>query len=366
MILQRYIHRETLQAFAAMLLLLVAIYASTRAVTYLGDAAAGKIAGEVILGMLAMKIITSTLVILPLCFYLGVLLALGRMRQDRELVAMVDAGCGPVFFHGQVARLAAGCAAFMALLSFVVVPWAERTLDDLEARATDEANVSGIVPGRFKEYSGGDRVLFVEGLSDDETVMNDVFLRIRESTREGVLKADSARLENDPQHRGRFVVFADGRRYLGEPGQADYSITEFSRYGVRLAGGREAEGDLAMGARPVHELWLDGSAHALAEIHWRLAMPVAVVLLGALAVALVRSRLLTGRYLLLFVGILVYFLYNNLLGIFRTLVKREMLDGLIGLWPVHLALIAVVLAVESPPLLRARRARRDAELLSAS
>ncbi|MCC7412855.1 MAG: LPS export ABC transporter permease LptF [Gammaproteobacteria bacterium] len=364
MILQRYLQRETLQAFGASLLVLVLIYSSTRTVSYLGDAASGKIASDVIVSLLGLKIITAMLVVLPLCFYLGVLLALGRMQQDRELVAMAGAGCGARFFHTHVGRAAIACAALMALLSFVTVPWAERRVETLQARASDEANVSGIVPGRFKEFEGGDRVLFVENASATGEIMRNVFLRVREHEREGVLKADSARLDDDAKTGGRFVVFGDGSRYLGLPGQADYRITDFEKYAVRISAGKVATADPAMGATPTHELWLLGTAHAVAELNWRLAMPIAVVLLGALAVALVRMRTFAGaRSMLILVGIMIYFLYSNLLGIFRSLVKREIIDGLVGMWPVHGMLVIVILGIELGPRLWRRRQRPDVQLL---
>lgn len=364
MILERYLQREVLQSAGAALVLLVLIFASTRAVNYLGDAASGKLAGDVILAMLALKTVESLRVIVPLCYYLGVLLVLGRMQQEREVVAIANAGCGRGFFHRQMLRLGAGYAVFMALLMLVIVPMAERRIELLEARGEEQADISGIAPGRFKEFEGGDRVLYVQAIAGEQQVMRNVFLRVRERDREGVLKADGARLENDPASGERFVVFADGRRYLGMPGQADYTITEFEKYGVRLGGGRAA-GAPQMGAMPTHELFALGTPHAIAELHWRVAMPVSILLLGALAVTLSGARLLGGRFMLVLVGILIYFVYNNLLGIGRSLIKREVIDTAVGLWPVHLGLLGAILALEFVPRLRRRRRPARVELLPA-
>ncbi|MGE0386927.1 MAG: LPS export ABC transporter permease LptF [Gammaproteobacteria bacterium] len=354
MILDRYLRREVLRAFAACMLLLAAIFASTTTVRYLADAASGKIAGEVIAALLVLKLGTASLVLVPLCFFLGILIAYGRMRQDNELVAMAGAGYGAGRLQAQTARMALGCAAAVALLSFVLEPMAERELDDLEARAADEANVSGIVPGRFKEYDGGDRVLFVERVADEHRRMQQVFLRVRDHDRDGVIRADNAGLADDPRTGERFVVFGNGRRYLGKPGTSDYSITEFERYGVRLSGGGASD-EVHLGAMPTHELWVVGTPHALSNLHYRLAMPISVLLLAAAAAALVRWRALEGRFTLILAGILLYFLYNNLLGIFRSLVRRETIGTIIGLWPVHLFFAVLVLALEfGPGLLRTR------------
>ena len=105
MILRRYLQLETLRGTTACGTLLVAIYAAMTAVRYLKNAAAGEIAGDVIAAMLLMKLATGSLVIVPLCLFLGILLAYGRLRQDREIVAMTAAGCGRRFFYDQIGTL---------------------------------------------------------------------------------------------------------------------------------------------------------------------------------------------------------------------------------------------------------------------
>jgi lipopolysaccharide export system permease protein len=51
----------------------------------------------------------------------------------------------------------------------------------------------------------------------------------------------------------------------------------------------------------------------------------------------------------LLIAVLVYFTYSNLLGVARTLVKKEEIPGVVGLWWVHLLILGVILLMEYHP-----------------
>jgi lipopolysaccharide export system permease protein len=70
---------------------------------------------------------------------------------------------------------------------------------------------------------------------------------------------------------------------------------------------------------------------------------LAALLLTMLGVAMNRFGGAEHRYTQIFVGVLVYFVYSNLLGISRTLLKRDEIPPVLGLWWVHLALFAAIL-----------------------
>ncbi|MCA1854287.1 MAG: LPS export ABC transporter permease LptF [Beggiatoa sp.] len=328
MVLERYLWRESLRAFGAVLLLLTCAYASSRFVQYLADAAAGKLGSDLILELLGLKLLSTSVLMLPLCLYLGIYMALTRLGRDHELTAMG--------------------------VSLYVAPWAEARLDTLAERARTESDITGIVPGRFKEFTEGDRILYVEGVSDDRRTVSNVFLQGRQEGRLGVLTSQSAELANDPKTGDRYVVFKDGRRYTGTPGRLDYAIVEYRKYAVRLDRDRN---DSAAGLKPgtpTAALWTIPGSPATAELQWRIAMPITAVVLPLLAVVL--GRLPTGshRYIGLLSAVLIYFTYSNLLTIGRTLIKKGDLSPYIGLWAVHILLCAVILCVLYYPWLRQR------------
>ncbi len=357
-ILTRYLLREIALAFAGVFVLLLLIFLSRSVVEYLADAASGTLPVDAILGLLGLLVVSKLSLLLPLCLFAAVLLALGRMQRDNELVAMANAGVGGRYLHRQIGKLAALFAAAMALCALSFGPLATRVMKEHEAKAQQESDITGITPGRFKEFSAGNRVLFVEGLSADKQRMEEVFLQIRDDEKLGVLAADGAALTAEEGTGHRFVVFSNGSRYEGVPGRADYDITHYQRFGVRMDRSETHRAVESTRAIPTSRLWGSEDPIHIAELQWRISVPIMTLLLALFAVALLRRSAADSRYTALLIAILVYFTYSNMLGIARSLLHKGDLPVYVGLWWVHLLLVAVIVALEYWPALRARLRQR--------
>ena len=72
-------------------------------------------------------------------------------------------------------------------------------------------------------------------------------------------------------------------------------------------------------------------------------MPISALLLGVLAVLVSRTSPREGRYARLFGAILIYIIYNNLMGVAQNGLQRGTISPALGMWWVH-ALLAVVIA----------------------
>lgn len=357
MILERHIHREILEKSGWVLGVLLLVLASNRFVDYLAEAAAGKLPAGLILSMLAMKLLAMLPKILPISIFLAVILAMSRMARDRELVMIAVAGLSSGFQMATVARVAALYALPVLLVSFFVAPWAEREVQELRDRAEVESDVTGIAPGQFREFSKGDRIVYVERAARGREIMEDVFLQVRERAHLGVLTSDRAHYRTEARTGSRYVVFEDGRRYLGQPGALDYQITEYQTYAVLLQQGTAGPVPDELEAIPTLQLLRQATPAHHAELQWRLSAIIAALLLPLLGVAMNRFAFNEHRYTPVFVAVAIYFIYSNLLGISKTLFKRDQISGFIGLWWVHALLISALLLILYLPDLR-RRLRR--------
>ena len=88
-----------------------------------------------------------------------------------------------------------------------------------------------------------------------------------------------------------------------------------------------------------------GNRAHLVELQRRISAAVSIVVLGLLAVPLARTTPREGRYGKLFLAVVVYFIYTNVLSIAENLVERGMVPGLVGVWPVHAAMALLALAL---------------------
>ena len=345
MILERYLQREILEKLIWIIGLLVLILTSHRFVDYLEDAAAGHLPGGLLLGVLGAKMLAVVPRLLPVAVFLAVILALTRLSGDREIIIMRVAGLGVGFMLWSVFKLSLAYAVLVAIMAFIISPWAENEVQLLRIRAQQESDVTGIAPGRFKEFSNGDRVVYVRELAADGQLMMGVFLQVREGDRIGLLTSDSAGFDFEERSGSRYIVFANGHRYIAPIGSQEYQITSYRRYAQLIVQG--GSGNLAAGLEgmPTLDLVHSDRPEYSGELQWRLAYVIASILLPLLAVIITRYSFGTNRYLALLVAILVYFIYSNLLSISRTLVIRELLPAWIGLWWAHIGLAMLILVL---------------------
>jgi lipopolysaccharide export system permease protein len=152
-----------------------------------------------------------------------------------------------------------------------------------------------------------------------------------------VLVAQSGYHYTDAESGEQYLVLEDGTRYDGIPGRPDYRILSFETYRVRIEvpAARDAP-VLGYDARPTLELMSTWDRGAAAEWQSRLAKPLSLFLLAVLALVFSHTNPRRGRFLGLFLAILVYFVYVNLIGVGDAMLKQGRIPSVVGLWWVHL------------------------------
>ena len=353
MIIRRYIHIEILQRFLWMAGLLFLIYSSDKFVDYLAQAASGKISSSLVFHLLWLKLISVLPKLLPATIFLAVILTYSRLVSDNEMAILFSSGMSKLEQLKIVFILIAPVCVFVAGISFFVAPWAEVRLDELKAQARQEADITGIAAGQFKEFSKGDRVVYIESLSDDKTTMENIFLQIRQHGKLGVLTSDSAVFEVDKESGNRYIKFEDGRRYVGVPGGFDYKITEYKTYAILV---EASEAVLPSKKRrssiPTSVLISSDAAKNKVELQWRASSVISCMLLSLLAVLLCQLPIGEKRATLIFISMLIYFIYSNLLAVAKSLLKHDNVPLIVGLWWVHALLIIAMLVIYYLPQIK--------------
>jgi len=328
------------------------VFASNKFVGFLADAAEGSLPADMVFLMLGFKMLATLPKILPVSILIAMLLAFSRMASDRELVILAASGISKSFQIKVVSRFALVFCIFVSVITLYLAPWAERNIHDLKERAKQESDISGIKAGQFKEFSQGDRVVYVQNPSPEKGSMEEVFLQVRQEGKLGVLTSDSARFKIDPKSGNKYVVFSEGRRYVGEPGLLDYQITEYEKYAIQTESATANSTAGKISSLPTTEIMVsDNKAHQ-AEFQWRISLILSCLLLSVLAILLMQSHANEKRYTPFVIGISIYLIYSNLLGIAQTLLKRDAIPSFVGLWWVHLILISVLFLLFYMPEIR--------------
>lgn len=345
MIIERYIHQEIFRYLLWLTGLLFLIMAGHRFVRYLADAAGGKISGDIVFNMVGLKLLATLPTMLPAALFLSVLLAFSRLLRDSELTIISAAGMG-LRYQIQVAiRFTLVFAVPLVVIVLYLAPWAEATMQTLQERARQEADIAGIAPGQFREFSEGERVVYVQEEAAEVGRMSGVFLQIRQRNRLGVVTSDRAYLYSMPETDSRYVKFENGRRYVGKPGELDYEITEYEAYSVLIQRRSATPAEWRLEALPTLELLRTDNSRYRAEWQWRMSVIISTFVLVVLAVLLNRLYIQQKQYMSVFVAVLIFFVYSNLLGISKTFVVRDKVPIWVGMWWVHAIVIILILAL---------------------
>ena len=92
MILNRYFLKTIFSYTASVSVIFLLIIVSSRSIQYLDQAARGEINPEVVFWIILFRLPEFGQIILPLSFFLGIVLTLGKLRSESEFVVMQQNG----------------------------------------------------------------------------------------------------------------------------------------------------------------------------------------------------------------------------------------------------------------------------------
>ncbi|APV51703.1 LPS export ABC transporter permease LptF [Betaproteobacteria bacterium GR16-43] len=355
MIFQRSLIREFSLIAIAVVGVLLAIILTSLLVKLLGQAAGGEVLPDAVIGLIAFKLLTQMPVLLGVSVFAAILLGLTRSYRDSEMTVWFTSGLSIAAWVTPVIQFSLPVALVCAFLSFWVSPWSEEQAVEYTRLLRSRDEVSSVTPGVFRESRSSDRVFFVDKISEGDAEVNNVFVQSTQNDRLGVMVAKKGFIET-AENGDRFIILLDGRRYEGTPGTLDYRTVDFNRYAIRIEPKEAKREEPQNKAKGTLDLWQERTPPTVAELHWRLAQPLAVLIMGLFAIPLAFVNPRQGRSWNILLAVLVYALYSNLLNIFQAWTAQGKLPGWLGLWPVHLAMLAIVLALFSRQLFSYRKA----------
>ena len=342
MLIFRYLFRETVKSQLAVFLVLMTIFVTQRFVRVLTEASNGDIPASLVLGFLALKAPVLASMILPLSLFLGIMIAHGRLYVDSEMSVMRACGISEWY----VTRVMLVLAVVVAILTGMLTLWAAPSAQEREYRLEDElgadSGLSTLIPGRFQQTSNEKAVIFVHEIGTGEKKLQKVFLAQHDKEGEGihVVYASQGNVQEDSDGSQQLVLH-NGLQYEGEQGQRDYRVVAFDEYQIQIAEQEAERQRRRLSAYPTSSLWKDDSIDAIAELQWRLAIPLSLPLLVLIAVPLSAVNPRQGRFGKMFPALMLYLGYFMLLMAGRKLLEEGKVPPQVGLWWVHILVLGI-------------------------
>ena len=361
-IISRYLIKEVLYTLLGVTSVLFMIFLSGQLVALYTMAASGNLQVKAILTTLGLQSIANLVFVLPLSFYIAILLAFNRLYRDNEMVVLEACGISQWKVLRAVLAFAVVFAILVAVLSLVVVPWSESQTEVIYKQAKQRSTLESLSAGRFKELTKGEGVVYVQEYNPNDLRMKKVFMQHRikhkDSIDESIISATSGYRTIDKKTGDQFLILENGFRYeqLGKTKQT--AVIQFEKHGVRVEEDTNtSKVELRRHSMPTLALLKRGSGPDQGEFQWRVSTALLIIVLAMLGIPLSRSSPRQGRYAKLALALLIYIIYTNMLNVSRAWLNNGKISIWVGMWWVHVLglLLALALLINWKPLLRRLR-----------
>ena len=328
----RYLFRQTASNFFGIFITILLMFFSGKFVVFLSSAATGRYPVDSVLSILAYTLPSVIEVILPLSLCLAIILSIGQLYVDSEMIVFKSCGISDTALLFYVQGLAILVFIIIAVFSLLLTPLAAKKMIQLENDPHTFSSLGTLTAGSFNKIDKG-AVMYVGDLSQDKKSLADIFiasinkqgdislLRANQGSVDIVADGDR-KLELEGGSLSNLSVFNDNARFLNFA-----SATHF----YRESSPAEQLSFEAIDAMTTGSLLLkqryDHNQDYLAALVWRFSLPWLAPIAAIIALALSETSHRRGRYAKLFPSVLLFMLYFAAI----LLVKNGVANANIGI-----------------------------------
>jgi lipopolysaccharide export system permease protein len=345
MIISRYLIKEISTVLLANTLILLLVFIGNQFAHYMQIAISGHLTAHLVTILLILKMPQLLGTVLPLSLFLSIILAYGRMYADNEMTILFASGVN----LNKIIKITLVPTAIVMMLIAILILWVSPHINKYVNDLLRKGALSPfelVASGRFQSPHNGRWVLYTEQVSDGHKKLQQVFVADQSKTSStDVLMAKTAHQKFDNKTGDLFLVFNDGNRYVGTPGEKNFQIIRFAQYGIRYASNDKMI-KLKEDSMEMTTLWHNyKEKRSAAELQWRLSVPIMAFVLALLAVPLSRVKSRQNRYVQIVPAILLFIVYGNFLYLGRDWIREGNVSIYFGVWWVHLImlLLAIIL-----------------------
>ncbi len=342
-IVQRYLILEILKSSSATIFILFVILMSNTLGRVLSEVSDGEIPVEAIFPVFLGQSIQVLSFLMPLGFFLGVVFAFGRLYKDHELVVLHACGFGYIQQYRSVLLIMLPLAIITAWLSIWLSAEALQRAKNIVDEKKDIHEFQSLKVGQFNLSKDKRSVFFMQSISADKLEIQDIILTQNTENSNILETAKMGKNKLDDKTGDLFLEVGPGTRYEGKAGKADYKIIEFDKHGILLKKNQTKISALKSVEKYPSQLKNSKRLVDQVELFWRINIPVALIILGLLAVPLSYISPRQGRYGRVGLALLIFIVYLNLLGFSRGALERGNLPLWLNFWWVHILFLILTL-----------------------
>jgi lipopolysaccharide export system permease protein len=347
-IIFRYLLKEVAKTQLAVFVVLMTIFISNKFVRVLDDASEGGIPGHLVMTFIGLKIPDLAGMILPLSFFLGVLLAYGRIYADNEMTVLHACGVSEWYVVRITLILGFVTAIITGAFTLYLSPLASEYEYQIKDQIAADSGLSSLISGRFQATGNKKAVVFIHDKNRDDNTFEKVFvaqLPNKNTPNASVINSSLVYAEKgqvvEEDSGTQRLVLSNGTRYQSDIENKEFRQVAFDKYHIQIQDQKVAQKRRKLSAIPTQQLYQEDTAEFSAESQWRIAFPLACFIITLVAVPLSVVNPRQGKFGKMLPALMLFLGYFLLLTAVRSAIENGTLPSPIGLWPVHFCVVVL-------------------------
>ena len=319
MIIFRYCAKQLFTTWLSISFILLLVVVSGRFIKYLQQAASGDLNPNVLLSLLVYRFPSFLELVLPLAFFMAVLLVYGRMYSDSEMIALKASGFSTSKLLKYTSFIGLIVALITGVFSLWLTPWGLSNVSKVIKEQQEVKTFDTLTTGRFQQFAK--QTVYTERLSEENSKMEQVFIAKQEHGSKNItlLLAESANVEQEGSQP--YLTLYKGHRFDITPGLNEGRFISYDTYGIKIENGQEKKLETESWL-PLHTLFNTNNKQYVAELQWRLSLPLLVIISTLIAIPLSHVNPRQGKYFRILPGILIFLIYVSMIISTRDAIRE--------------------------------------------
>ena len=371
MILRRYMTQQVAANTAIVLLFLMALMLGGRLIRYFGIAAEGRLDVGLLFAIIGYNIPTFLELILPLSFFIALMLVLGRMYVDHEMSVLFASGISRGRLTRLMIPLITGLFVFQMGISLWAKPWGLSNSEHIWQTQSLGSLLDLVRPKTF--ISSGNYHLYVDEFDKEKRELKNIYVVQQQTDKSGKIAKNDVIItatrayqvpSKDTDSSMQLDLF-QGRRYELGTNQAKYNQASFEKYRITLEKpASEKITETNVETQTTAKLLANTQKPEVkAELGYRFTMPWLIIIAAMLATPLAQVRPRQGRWLRLLPSVLIFASCAISIISLRTAIGKERISEYAYIWLiVGFIAFALLLNWQSRVVHRVRYRRQSRQL----
>ena len=312
-ILSKSFNLEVFKSTTSILTILFLLVIGSRFVSYFEQASEGLIDPSVILYAVFLRVPDFISLLLPLSFFIGILITVSRLYADREIYAYFSTGISPITLIKFIFPQAIIYMVVTLILSLYIAPVSKEISNELLKVNTFEEQIASLAPGEIYDIKGSKSFITV-GENNETNLKNVIFFN--DVGKDSILISADVLSISSPKPDYE-LLFENGSLTAGIFSNDAKMTSSFKKFEFPMA--NKQTDTRANFENIFSSINIDDSL----GFQWSISLSITILVLMVIAIYIGKVEPRQGRLSVILPGMLIYIFYLSLLLLGRDYVAQN-------------------------------------------